>query len=300
MRDRRNLAQAAQKSTLSTLAPSRQQELNSSVNDADDELLEDGRTDPPPGDTVVADHMATDRAGFAALAVGAGGRIHTDGDLGLQLTDTGSPTGYGNIGHLSRPLRMDEVEHFADVARDFFAGTAGGPWLLFSAYPSPDLHRIGLRLGGHPPLMVRSPAPAPAQVSDLRIVRVEDPAELEVMERTLVDAYPIPELQPFGAGPRCLAAPIASDDRVDLFVGYAGDEAVATAARFIASELSVVALVSTRPECRGRGYGRDITAACLAEPDRPTTLVTSDDGRRVYAGLDFLSVVRQDLWIGTR
>jgi hypothetical protein len=270
------------------------------VNDAGHERLEDGRTDPPPGDTVVADHMATDRAGFATLTLAAGGRVHTDGALGLQLTDTGSPTGYGNIGHLSRPLRTGEVEHLADVAGDFFAGTEGGPWLLFSAYPTPDLRRIGLRLAGHPPLMVRFPAPTPAQVSDLRIVRVEDPAELEIMERTLVEAYPIPELRPFGAGPRCLAPPIAADDRVDLFVGYAGDQAVATAARFIGSELSVVALVSTRPERRGRGYGRDITAACLAEPDRPTTLVTSDDGRPVYAGLDFLSVVRQDLWIGNR
>jgi hypothetical protein len=270
------------------------------VNDAGHERLEDGRTDPPPGDTVIADHMATDRAGFAALALAAGGRVHTDGALGLQLTDTGSPTGYGNIGHLSRPLGMDEVEHLADAARDFFAGTDGGPWLLFSAYPTPDLRRIGLHLAGHPPLMVRPPGPAPAQVSDLRIVQVEDPAELETMERTLVEAYPIPELQPFGTGPRCLAPPIAGDDRVDLFVGYAGDEAVATAACFITPVLSVVALVSTRPECRGRGYGRDITAACLAEPDRLTTLVSSDYGRPVYAGLGFLSVVRQDLWIGNR
>ena len=39
----------------------------------------------------------------------------------------------------------------------FFGERDGGPWLLWSGWPTPDLSYLGYVLWGHPPIMVRPP-----------------------------------------------------------------------------------------------------------------------------------------------
>jgi len=57
--------------------------------------------------------------------------------------------------------------------------------------------------------------------------------------------------------------------------------------------------VATLPEARGRGYGAALTAtAALSQPDLPSALIASDDGRGVYERLGFLPISRFTLWAG--
>lgn len=147
--------------------------------------------------------------------------------------------------------------------------------------------------------MLRAPTvPVAATNPALHVVAVEDPAQLEDFERTLVEAYPAPE-QPF-AGLRLLGAPVlASDWR--LFSGYEGDRCVATAAAWLDDAATVVEMVSVRDECRGRGFGTAITAAAThAVPGRSAMLIASDLGRPIYDQLGYLPLLRYTLFLGMR
>lgn len=262
--------------------------------------LETGRSSRTPvGDNLVADHATAEARGFAALARSIGGRVVHEPALGLHLTDIGSPSPYGNVVHLSSPLDVSSVDEVLGVVRAFFADAPGGRFLLFSSFPTPDLSSSGLTLAGHPPVMVRPPAPVPRPVSGLRIERVRTADDVAVFEQTLAEAYPIDDLLPFGAHPRMFGDALADDPTWELWLGFDDDRAVATAATNKAAGLQVVEFVSVHPDVRGRGFGRDITTACVS-PDHVTTLVASDDGRSTYEGLGFLSILRQDLWIGAR
>ena len=69
----------------------------------------------------------------------------------------------------------------------------------------------------------------------------------------------------------------------------------------MSDELVLVEAVSTRAECRGRGYGAAITAAATAaRTERPAALLSSDPGRGVYEPLGYLPITRFSLWIGAR
>jgi len=116
----------------------------------------------------------------------------------------------------------------------------------------------------------------------------------------MVEAYPAAELLPFGSQPRLFGEGLIGS-AWKMFVGYEGDTPVATAAGYVTGGLVGIEMVSSRPECRGRGYGAAITAAAVgAAPDLPAVLISSDLGNRVYRGLGFMPVLRYTLWIGTR
>ena len=79
-------------------------------------------------------------------------------------------------------------------------------------------------------------------------------------ERTLIEAYPVPEMQPWH---RCsMLHPAVLDSDWRFLVGYHGDEPVGTAAAFVTSSLTLVELVSShhrlasdRRRCRSLGPG---------------------------------------------
>ena len=86
-----------------------------------------------------------------------------------------------------------------------------------------------------------------------------------------------------------------------FYVGYEGDRPVSTAAAWVGERLSLVEMVATRPECRGRGYGAALTSsALLTDYTRWAVLLASDPGRPVYEMLGFFPLVRFTLWVGNR
>ena len=265
-----------------------------------EEDLEDGRrAATPDGDNLVLDYARAEAAAFGAMTAAAGGRLLDDDEAGLHLRDMGVGTPFGNVALLTRPVADADTPAVIERLRSFYDGHPGGPFLVFSPWRTTDWSAHGFVRVGHPPLMFR-PVRAQAPLADgLRVVQVDDADTLADFERTLIEAYPAPEMQPWVRG--SMLHPVVLDSPWRFFVGYEGDQAVGTAAAFVSPAITLVELVSTRPECRGRGYGAALTAAAsVVEPDQPAMLIASDDGRGVYDRLGYLPLQRHTLWLGLR
>ena len=138
---------------------------------------------------------------------------------------------------------------------------------------------------------------APASNPELQIASVETADQLADFEQTLIEAYPVPEHQPWQRG--SFLHPSVLGTRWRMFVGYEGDRCVATAAAWLTDTVTIVEMVSTRDVCRGKGYGAAITAAAThAEPGRTAMLIASDLGRSVYDKLGYLPLLRYTLYVG--
>lgn len=264
------------------------------------EDLEDGARDATPdGDNLVLDYVRAEAAAYAALAVAGGGRSTTFGALGLHLADLAVATPFGNTAHLTRPLTHDRVDAVTTALHAYFAIERGGPFLVFSSWPTPDLSEHGFTRVGHPPLMFRSPTPPPPPLPHVEIARVTDDDGLAAFEQTLIEAYPVEEMQPWVRG--SLLGSGILETSWHLYVARIDGRVVATAGAWVTDRLVIVELVSTRPEARGTGVGRAVTAAAgAAGADRPAMLIASDLGRGVYEGLGYRSLLRETLWIGHR
>lgn len=171
------------------------------------------------------------------------------------------------------------------------------PYLLISAWPTPDLRPYGLALLGHPPLMVRLPGPAPTSPQPAVEVReVGNADELAVAERVLVEGYPMPELEPLRPGDLLNPTLLRPDTRV--WVAWTAGEPAAVAAAHHHAGVTLVEYVATLPAARGRGAGAAVTwAATLADPAAPAVLIASDDGRPVYERMGYIAVERWTAWL---
>jgi Acetyltransferase (GNAT) family len=280
------------------------------------EVLDNGcRESTPAGDNVLLDYARGEAKAFGAVADAAGGRAAHDSALGLWLADSGSPSPFGNTAHLTKPIGDDATPAFVEALREFFDAGPGGPFLVFSPWPTGDLSRHGFHLVGHPPLMFRPAAtpapvtpapvtpapvtPAPTANPNLRVAAVETEDDLADFERTLIEAYPAPEFQPWRRGSFFAPGTLSTNWR--FFVGYEDDRCVATAAAWLTDSISIVEMVSTRDECRGKGYGAAVTAAASdAQPGRTAMLIASDLGRSVYDRLGYIPLLRYTLYLGMR
>jgi hypothetical protein len=175
----------------------------------------------------------------------------------------------------------------------------GRPAMLVSPFTVPDLSSSGWTLVGQPPFMVRPVGPADGRAvpAELTVVEADDQPSLEVFERTLVEAYPEPAMQPYRYGD-FLDARALDGQSLRCFTGFVAGTPVATAGAFVANGVNLVELVSTMPAVRGRGYGEALTwAATLADPALPAVLFASDLGRPTYERMGYLAVTRWTLWL---
>ena len=265
------------------------------------EYLEPGYgASTPARDNALLDYARGEADAFAATAAARGGRVESIAALGVRLADTGAPTPFGNTAHLERPIAEAEIPAVTAAVQEFFAGQAGGPFMLFSPWPIADLSDRGFHPVGHPPLMLRAPSVAPlSPKANLRITLVDTEDALADFEQTLVEAYPVPELQPWQRGSFFGPAMLTTSWR--LFAGYEGDRCVATAGAWITDSVTIVELVSVRDDCRGKGYGIAITAAAtVAVPGAPAMLIASDLGRPAYDKLGYVPILRHTLYLGMR
>ena len=215
----------------------------------------------------------------------------------VWAADAGSPVAFPNSATLLRPLGEAEAEELVARLARFYARQPGGPWMLWSAWPSPDLAPYGMKLAGYPPLMVRLPAPFSAQ-TDLRIVEARDELALRDFDEAMIHGYPIPELAfPIDriTDERALGGPMR------YFVGYEDDRPVACAAAYVGERENGVYMVATLPEERGKGYGAALTAAAIAAaPHLPAVLQASDLGQPIYRRLGFQDIGLFALWYKSR
>jgi GNAT superfamily N-acetyltransferase len=251
------------------------------------------------GDTVFNDFIRGESVSATALAEARGERTYRDPGR-LTMTDAGSPLPFSNLVVIERPPRADEIAALVTEIKAFYGGTPGGPALVKSLFPLPDLSAHGCLLMGHPPLMLRAPIPLPTPPADLEIVAVSDARTSSDYEEALVLGYPAPMLQPFRAG--CFL----SSGSLDApgwrhFVGYADGRAVAAGSCFVDDQVLRVENIAVMSDTRGRGFGAAITAATIAvNLDVAATLIASDLGRPIYERLGFRALHRATYWLVPR
>lgn len=176
-----------------------------------------------------------------------------------------------------------------------FYGDTGSPWLLWSAWPTPDLSTADLSLAGNPPLMLRdSGSPVVPPLPDLEIREVTNADDLRAFHTVLYHAYPIRH---------------PPDDLTDMYalealggttrfwIGQVDGECVALSAACVSHGVLTVDAVATMPHARRRGYGAAMTdVAARSTPDLPVMLLASDEGRPVYERIGFREIARWTLW----
>jgi hypothetical protein len=267
-----------------------------------DEVLESGYgPDAPRGDNLLNDFVQGEAEAFAELGRARGDRVAENGEFGLMMADGASPSLFGNVVVLRRPLLEHEWPGAARTMHEYFAEREGGAFLTFCAWPTPDVRNLGFGAVGHPPLMLRPTGPDAAPLPDgFEIRAVTDATTAAQYERTLVLGYPVPEIDPDATGsfinPDADAAP-----RWRHFLGVLDGAPVATGSAFVDDSHVHVEFISTIAEARGRGVGYAITAAAtFAAADRPALLIASDLGKPVYDRLGYLTISRFTLWAGHR
>ncbi len=248
-----------------------------------------------PDSTWVASSTHSLALGWELIVQALGGRIE-DWDR-VAVADAASPNPFLNAVTPTRPLQPDEYPALTARLEAFFLERPdGGPWVLWSGWPAPDLSALGYVLWGHSPIMVRLPGgEAPPPPPELRIVEARDSTELEAIERTFVEAYPalgVEHLLPGAVFPASLL-----DGPFRFWAGYVEHEVVSVSAALMGESHTDVFYVATQPAFRRRGYGEALTwRATLAAPDLPAILEASEDGRPVYERLGYREVGRMSLW----
>jgi GNAT superfamily N-acetyltransferase len=250
------------------------------------------------GDNLLNDFVQETAASFAAFGGARGDRVERIDGVGT-LVDAGSPLPFANRATLERPI--DDARTVLDHIRPFYDSGPATPFLLDSAWPTPDLTPIGFARMGHPPLMVRPAGePFPTPPPEMHIARVDDASTAFDYERALIYGYPAPQLQPLHEV-TILTPPALDAPGWHHFVGYVDDEPVAAGTGYVGNTLVRVDNIATLESARGRGYGRALTAAAAAvDPSKPAALIASDLGRGVYERLGFVALLRCTYWLGLR
>jgi GNAT superfamily N-acetyltransferase len=264
-------------------------------------VLETGwEASTPPADTILRRAVLALAEEREQTALGQGGRAVRSERL--SLADAGSPSPFLNNAVLLRPLAAPGGECLLEEAEGFYADGTGGPWMLFSPWPTPDLAGRGWELVGHPPLMLRPPGgAAPAIPPELEIRRVTEARGLAAFEATLAEGYPLAELQPLRRG-RLYHPDALTGGRLRCWVGWVDGRPVSVAASWVTGGVVDVAWVATLSRARRRGYGAALTwqAARDLRGGLPAVLLASDDGRPVYQRMGFLPLLRFTVWLHPR
>ena len=247
--------------------------------------------DTPIGDSVLRRFVAN-QADLQDHLVGAvGGRSDRTPDV--ALSNSGVAAAYLNQAVMLRPI-SDADDAVLDHVASFFAGSAG---LLLSPWPTPDLAGRGWQLVGHPMFVVRGPVgePADAPPSDVSVRRAESPDDLALVERIVIDGYPVPGLD--GLPANRAIGPALLRSAVRHWIGYLDSTPIAAAASNTAHGVVNLCLAATLSAGRRRGVWHALVAArCAAAPDLPAVAFTSDYSRPGFLRMGFLPITRFTLW----
>jgi hypothetical protein len=250
----------------------------------------------PVEDTLLRRYLFHNADLTGAIALAAGGEVLERDDV--VVADLRRPSGYWNAATLLAPPQ--DVDATLDAIEAFVAG-GRGQVALWSAWPLPDLRRRGWWLSGHPPLLVRPPTsvlpPAEPAGATGAAVRVRDAGALARWERTVVEAYPMPELadEPPGA---VAPAALLDDDRFGFWAAPDLQDPTAAAMAFRAWGLDSFALGASRAEHRHEGRWQRLCHERLRWSEHAWIAgVFSDHSRRGAERLGFVPLTRLTLWL---
>jgi hypothetical protein len=224
-----------------------------------------------------------------------GGRLERHDDV--WLADAASPASLLNAATLVTPLQEEDAASLTRRLEAFFdPHRPGGPWVLWSAWPTPDLSPLGYMSWGDEPIMVRLPGgEAPPAPPELRIVEAREATELAAMERAFVQAFPVRQVESRLPGAVFRSALLGGPFRI--WGGYVGDDLITVVGALVGPEIIDVSFVATQQHARRRGYGSAVTwRATLADPSLPAILQATRDGRPVYERMGYREVGWMSMW----
>jgi ribosomal protein S18 acetylase RimI-like enzyme len=250
------------------------------------------------GDNLLNDFVQESAASYSAFGAARGDRVGRVENV-VTLIDAAPSLPFTNRAVLERPI--DDLRTALEPIAAFFDTGPDTPFLLDSAWPTPDLRPFGYALVGYPPLMVR-PAGEPFRPvpPELRIERVDDDSTARDFEYAMVHGYPVPQLLPM-RDITVMTPPARTASGWHHFVGYVDDEPVASGSGYVGDRLVHLDNIATLESVRGRGYGVALTAAAAgADPIKPAALIASELGGPVYRRMGFVSMLRYTYWLGRR
>jgi hypothetical protein len=145
--------------------------------------------------------------------------------------------------------------------------------------------------------VVRGPVaePADAPPSGVNVRRAESADDLALIERIIINGYPVPELDRLP--PNRALGPALLGSAVRHWIGYLDGTPSAAAASHVAHGVVNLCLAATVPAARRRGAWRRLAAArCADTPDLPAVAFTSDYSRPGFLRMGFLPITRFTLW----
>jgi GNAT superfamily N-acetyltransferase len=145
--------------------------------------------------------------------------------------------------------------------------------------------------------VVRGPVgePADAPPGEVNVRRAESADDLALVERIVIDGYPMPELDWLPAN-RAMG-PALLGSAVRHWIGYLDGTPTGAAASHAAHGVLNLCLAATLPAARRRGVWRALLAArCAGTPDLPAVAFTSDYSRPGFVRAGFLPITRFTLW----
>ena len=201
----------------------------------------------------------------------------------------------------STPVFLAALSLRAGVPAAALAGAAAGlgtELAVRDAGGAEDLGPFGFVLQAREPWMLRPPAPSgpgPA-VAGLEVAPCRAPAEVELFERTSVEAF---TGSTAGWSPGTIHPPEASlrVPGLTLLLARLHGDPVGTAIAPTDGAVLNIAGLAVVEAARGQGVGTHLTLACLAAaPAPPAVLSSSADGHHLYRGLGFTDAGSSALW----
>jgi GNAT superfamily N-acetyltransferase len=198
------------------------------------------------------------------------------------------------------PVFLGALSLEAGVPAQRLAGAVrglAGEVAIRDAGGAEDLGPFGFVLQAREPWMHRRPGPVPEVPAPpgLAVAPCRTPAEVELFERTSVEAF-TGSLSSWTPGavhpPASLRVP-----GLTLLLASLDGHPVATAIAATDGTVLNVAGVAVLKSARRQGIGTAVTTACLAiAPDLPAVLSSSEDGHPVYHSLGFTDAGPSALW----
>ncbi|HET6714781.1 MAG TPA: GNAT family N-acetyltransferase [Actinomycetota bacterium] len=231
---------------------------------------------------------------YRAWAAGVGRPWRAWDDL--VLADLGLPVSLPpNHASVLTPLTDEAVPDVVERMRAFFDGSPGGPFQVWSLWPTPGLGGFGFEPWSVP-MMTRAPGgePRPAP-PELEIVEVSDDASAAEAS-SLLSVFGTP-----AAATEGLITPALQSDTFRVWLGRAEGNPASIAAASVSHGFVGVYAVATAQEFRGRGYGEALSwVATMFRPDLPANLQASSMGRPVYERMGYETVATFWCWTAER
>ncbi len=258
-------------------------------------MFENGwRADTPYNDTLFRAFALDWVYVFETLAKGAGGKfVRTEG---FAAADLMRPNPFFNNASLLRhPPTRDDL----NAIDEFFKDGAGETWM--GTQIGVDLTHRGWTLKDTPPFMVcLSPPRLPECPPGVEVRPMRTGKDVRALEQMWIEGFPFPNREDFRPNDLFTDA-LLDASRIKTWFAFVNDERAAAVTAIVGDVVNTILVVVTRPQYQGRGIASYMTSlAATANPDVPAALIASDDGRRAYERLGFVSMFRVANWARQR